>query len=658
MAEYDITKINYGNNSYIVKDPVARDAAGELTDNITKNILDLSTGQTLEVSGYGIHCIVNPVDGTIFLHGTNSDHKCTGSFNIQIAKPSLLKGIETGVVYKFTCDGYTTATDTIGLYVYTSGLTPYTQFDSYANTELAWNAGWVNDKGTAAGFRLFIRQGTVVNNVTLRPMICKKAFYDVDPSFVPYNDSERNALADVINAGVKNEFVFDGLSGTTSNGLSFQLNVDGSITVSGTLTDSSKSASVSIRYQGDPADIQAFCNGEYVLSGCPRGGGSDTYYLRVQGSGTLYNHYDYGDGVLLSKSTNNSPSFDYIQVIIVIVAGYTMSGSLTFKPMVCKAKYFDISREYAPNKVTPAYFISKAIDEGNKNLINDTRSLVIETQYGVTCVHNFLDGTLTINGTFNGTGAQACRFYLYDGAYTTNPTIPEGAYVFDCNQKDGTTSTWRACLSGLATEYFDRPIPVYRANSTGYLAPYIYINGGSYTNKVFKLMFCKKEHYDLSEAIVPCAVDYKARLADMIDSGPKNICKTRNVTGTAQWQTFTQAVPAGEYVIFFGSITSTDTDASVCQIGFFNSSNQSVGKTYPMIDRGTNKWVRATLTADATYFRVYSSDTAAHGSGDTLTITDMMICKVEDFMVSQNFVPYRPSYQELYDMVLALQSGS
>lgn len=154
------------------------DAVVELVDESAKNKLKL-TGS--DVTGYGIACTFDADAGTIYLDGVNQDKKCTGSFNIQISDSRTL-GLIAGDVYHFSCDGYDTNNDTIGIYVYTSGATPLTQFDCYNNNEAAWNSAWEQ----ASGFRLFIRSGTVVDNVTLKPMICTKAKWDMSHNFVPY----------------------------------------------------------------------------------------------------------------------------------------------------------------------------------------------------------------------------------------------------------------------------------------------------------------------------------------------------------------------------------------------------------------------------------------------------------------------------------------
>lgn len=153
------------------------DAAAELIDTGNKNLLLLSGSN---VTGYGIQCTFDAAAGTITLDGINPDKKCTGSFNVQAADSRAL-GLVPGTVYNFSCGGYQTDNDTIGLYVYTAGATP-SQFDCYNNRITAWQTAWEQ----SSGFRLFIRSGTVVDSIVLKPMICAQAYYKISDKFVPH----------------------------------------------------------------------------------------------------------------------------------------------------------------------------------------------------------------------------------------------------------------------------------------------------------------------------------------------------------------------------------------------------------------------------------------------------------------------------------------
>lgn len=156
----------------------AQDTIIDLLDSGSKNRMQL-TGSDL--SGYGISCTFDSMAGTIHLDGFNADKKCTGSFNIQCSA-TLNAPYIVGTVYHFSCGGYETSNDSIGIYVYTAGATPLTQFDCFTNNVAAWQDSWKQN----SGFRLFIRQGTVVDNVTLRPMICTERDWQQTPDFVPY----------------------------------------------------------------------------------------------------------------------------------------------------------------------------------------------------------------------------------------------------------------------------------------------------------------------------------------------------------------------------------------------------------------------------------------------------------------------------------------
>ena len=159
------------------EDDIITAAVAEIINSsMHKNLLEL-TGTN--VTGRGISCTFDATAGTITLDGINQDKKCTGDFNVQVADPVNMDLVE-GELYHFACAG--TSDTTLGIYIYKSGATPQVQFDTYNNTNCAWNPAWE----TSNGFRLFIRQGTVVDNVVLRPMICKKAYWDLTETFVPY----------------------------------------------------------------------------------------------------------------------------------------------------------------------------------------------------------------------------------------------------------------------------------------------------------------------------------------------------------------------------------------------------------------------------------------------------------------------------------------
>lgn len=150
--------------------------AARTADSGAKNLL-LLTGEN--VTGYGVSCVFDPDAGTITLDGVNTDKKCTGSFNVQVADPVNM-ALTEGKAYHFMCEG--TSNDTYGIYIYKSGATPVTQWDCFTNTDAEWNPAW----SASNGFRLFVRSGTVVDNVVLRPMICTAEDWTASQQFQPY----------------------------------------------------------------------------------------------------------------------------------------------------------------------------------------------------------------------------------------------------------------------------------------------------------------------------------------------------------------------------------------------------------------------------------------------------------------------------------------
>lgn len=141
------------------------------------------------------------------------------------------------------------------------------------------------------------------------------------------------ALVHLINENGKNR-VLPTMSSQTVNGITWTLNADGTISASGTATSNSF-----VTVQVLLAD--SVFDGNYFLSGCPEGGSSSTFALYVaRGS---YTKYDFGSGVVLSSSTDGLNK----NLIAIVYAGQTVTD-LTFKPMICKKVYWDITTKYMP----------------------------------------------------------------------------------------------------------------------------------------------------------------------------------------------------------------------------------------------------------------------------------------------------------------------
>lgn len=164
----------------------------------------------------------------------------------------------------------------------------------------------------------------------------------------------------------------------------------------------------------------------------------------------------------------------------------------------------------------------------------------------------------------------------------------------------------------------------------------------------------------------------RAALAALVDGGAKNLLKitasssgdnvnftvngngTITVDGTAGTSNavFVVAsrltIPAGNYYI------------SMFDNSAYYSNNMYISAQFKDTPSGSPTWSG----------HEYYTDTQINPAGDILAVAIVvkagqtisqtvqpMICTAEDYAISPAFVPYRPSWQELYEMILALQSG-
>lgn len=131
----------------------------------------------------------------------------------------------------------------------------------------------------------------------------------------------------------------DTISGSpfTTNGITYTLNKDGSITAKGTAT---ANAWYSLTYSNNANFPNGqFClpAGTYVISGCPSGGAGGTYRINVgaytiasDGTTSIASVQDYGNGVVLTLS-----EAAYIRIEILIYNGHACpSAGYTFRPML------------------------------------------------------------------------------------------------------------------------------------------------------------------------------------------------------------------------------------------------------------------------------------------------------------------------------------
>ena len=124
----------------------------------------------------------------------------------------------------------------------------------------------------------------------------------------------------------------------TINGVTFTVNADQTVSLSGTATATATFVIV------DNATSNAIPDGSYILTGCPSGGGNNTYDLRWYLYSSGKSTYDQGSGASVNKTGNTTSS----NIAILIRSGVNTDG-LVFRPMLRNSEITDAAYvPYAP----------------------------------------------------------------------------------------------------------------------------------------------------------------------------------------------------------------------------------------------------------------------------------------------------------------------
>lgn len=139
------------------------------------------------------------------------------------------------------------------------------------------------------------------------------------------------------------------------------------------------------------------------------------------------------------------------------------------------------------------------------------------------------------------------------------------------------------------------------------------------------------------------AID-RAALVELVDGGAKNLSNWYTGTAAIDGTTIATEVPitykSGDFAFSYDTSLATGS----ITIGFRDASNNLLGSV--QVDNTTKVKVAA-IPSGAAKFNVYASKAG--------TYSNFMICSKADWDISHAFQPYRPTYQELYEMVQALQ---
>ena len=158
---------------------------------------------------------------------------------------------------------------------------------------------------------------------------------------------------------------------------------------------------------------------------------------------------------------------------------------------------------------------------------------------------------------------------------------------------------------------------------------------------------------EVDEALT-AGLQSKVAVVELVDGGAKNHAKINDFTATL-WQKV-EITPIGGIIhLHIGGYSSTDTDTTTFLANFQYSDGTTSGKS---LTKGAVDVEYNLGNYTLTRIDIYASDNWNHSSGDDVTVSELMVCSKAAWDISQAYQPYRPSYQELYDMVQALQPVS
>lgn len=198
----------------------------------------------------------------------------------------------------------------------------------------------------------------------------------------------------------------------TVNGITFTDNGDGTITVNGTATaNATFLIDKNFRFEKE---------GNYFLSGCPSGGGLDSFYInwfQNHTGVTIKNYNDYGSGIIIPYqhifSENNS-------LAIAIIAGTTVNN-LIFRPQI---ELGDTATTYEP----PITGRELTVGVSGKNLIPYPYNRA-------SGAYNGIELTVHDDGRFDMSGTATASFAILVFAGNSNPIYLSGGqtYTISCN---------------------------------------------------------------------------------------------------------------------------------------------------------------------------------------------------------------------------------
>lgn len=331
---------------------------GAVANAGAKNLLDYTfsiNGDTSARTSNGVTFTIN-TDGSISTSGTASALITSAWIQMNYVVPSdpvILSGCPAGG-----------ANNTYRIDILDGSQTGSVVAADYGNGVVIKSSMFTNGIGL---IRIGIANGQNVDGLVFKPMIRPASI--TDNTFVPYaktnreltvaEDEDRAALVAQVDGGAKNfldtsvstlkkyntasSAVWNG-SSYTQNGITYSVNSDGTISVSGTATSTSFLVLANRTYLNTK-----ITRGRYSISGCPTGGGSSGATYRIfclNPNANISNGYtDTGNGYIGEFYYDDSKDCN---ISIGIGKGCVITDPVVFKPMLCTAVDYAISPAFVP----------------------------------------------------------------------------------------------------------------------------------------------------------------------------------------------------------------------------------------------------------------------------------------------------------------------
>lgn len=645
-----------------------------MVDNGAKSVLDV-TRQTTTISG--LTFTVND-DKTITVSGT------AGASNVAFNLYTGTNYIQNEYSGMILSDGSPESTQNVYLYyaVSNNGSSAAVEYSLYGNTS--------KEIGTFpyVRFAILVKANTSITNpITIKPMICTKAAWDVSHAYEPYaktnpeltveNASQQSEIDYAVNTGVKNLFDINATPITYHTTYTLTGGV-----LSGTSNGDWASYNVPVNLPAGDYIFSAVISNFSRDSGAGEGtiriritnavsGGTTIGTTNITGNGAISIPFSWGGGQFYTQySFNFSSTGSYVN-------SFTVSSNMIRPAAITDQTY----EPYALSNPTLTPAVIKAVDEGAKNLLKIEAIGADSTTYGTTVTKNGVeyalqaDGSIVINRVSSNANSSYIFFRKKDGST---------AYITDYMDNEhylsgitgGSVGTYALFISNYNSQGTSRYVgdPVLLTSSS--IAPNAcgisIASGYSPVNLVFKPMICTAADWAISQKFVPYALPNPTltpAVIKAVDEGAKNLlqlfqlgssnanvgnpCTSQGVEYEIQSDgTITayrkSSASAGAYIFLYknGAVQNLSE--------FFDGNHIWSGNPPQYPDGGVSVWYKigsgsnitlpnGALLPNANGEAVqigFQIQTALSPTQSNPIVFKPMICTAEAWAVSQKFVPY------------------